>query len=157
MQVSLTPKSSSCLASELNSFVGIIHERANGHTLVSISILIISCIISTTSPLAQSVKRCGSQSEGPGFKPRRRRWNSSVRQTANGPCLSRLSCINEYKVFLRCLPVYGGTTSATIRWCNGASAEVFRKTSLPRTSLPRKGLLKKTHTKKPGLDHTWYN
>ena len=26
---------------------------------------------------------------------RRRRWDSSVRQTANGPCLSRLSCINE--------------------------------------------------------------
>ena len=42
----------------------------------------------------------GSQSEGPGFKSRRRRLDSSVRQTANGPCLSRLSCINEYKVFL---------------------------------------------------------
>ena len=47
--------------------------------------------------LAQSVERCGSQSEGPGFKSRRRRWDSSVGQTANGPCLSRLSCINEYK------------------------------------------------------------
>ena len=57
--------------------------------------------------LAQSVERCGSQSEGPGFKSRRRRWDSSVGQTANGPCLSRLSCINEYKVFLRCPPVYG--------------------------------------------------
>ena len=53
-------------------------------------------------------------------------------------CLSRLSCINEYKVFLRCLPVYGGTTSATIRWCNGASPEVLRKKHL----FP-KGLLKK--------------
>ena len=43
--------------------------------------------------MAQSVERCGSQSEGPGFKSRRRRWDSSVGQTANGPCLSRLSCI----------------------------------------------------------------
>ena len=66
--------------------------------------------------LAQSIERCGSQSEGPGFKSRRRRWKSRVRQTANGPCLNCLSCINEYKVFLGCLPVYGGTTSATIRW-----------------------------------------
>ena len=71
-----------------------------------------------------------AQSEGPGFKSRRRRWDSSVRQTANGPCLGRLSCINEYKVFLRCLPVYGGTTSATICWCNAASPEVFRKKHL---------------------------
>ena len=88
--------------------------------------------------LAQSVERCGSQSEGPGFKPRRRRLDSSVGQTANGPCLSRLSCMNEYKVFLRCLPVYGGTTSATIRWCNGASPEVLCKKHL----FP-KGLFKK--------------
>ena len=80
--------------------------------------------------LAQSVERCGSQSEGPGLKPRRRRLDSSVGQTANGPCLSRLSYINEYKVFLRCLPVYGGTTSAIIRWCNGASLEMFRKKHL---------------------------
>ena len=93
--------------------------------------------------LAQSVERCGSQSEGPGFKSRRRRWDSSARQTANGSCLSRLSCINEYKVFLRCLPVYGGTTSATIRWCNGASPEVLRKKHL----FP-KGLLKKKQNKK---------
>ena len=34
--------------------------------------------------------------------------------------------------------VYGGTTSATIRWCNGASPEVLRKKHL----FP-KGLLKK--------------
>src|SRR5271165_5705108 len=86
----------------------------------------------------QSAKRCGSQSEGPGFKSRRRRWDSSVGQTANGPCLSCLSCINEYKVFLRCPPVYGGTTSATISWCNGASPEMLRKKHL----FP-KGLLKK--------------
>ena len=64
------------------------------------------------------------------FESRRRRWDSIVRQAANGPCLSRLSCINEYKVFLRCPPVYGGTTSATIRLCNGASPEVLRKKHL---------------------------
>ena len=87
-----------------------------------------------------TVERCGSQSEGPGFKSRRRRWDSSVRQAANGPCLSRLSCINEYKVFLRCLPVYGGTTLATIRWWNGASPEVLRK-----KHISPKGLLKKLH------------
>src|SRR5271168_3610487 len=103
------------------------------------------CNYYTTSPvrLAQSVERCDSQSEGPGFKPRRRRLDSSVGQTANGPCLSRLSCINEYKVFLRCPPVYGGTTSATIRWCNGASPEVLRKKHL----FP-KGLFKKKKKKR---------
>ena len=94
--------------------------------------------------LAQSVQRCGSQSEGPGFKSRRRRLDSSVRQTTNGPCLSRLSCINEYKVFLRCLSIYGtGITSVNIRWCNGASPEVLRKKHL----FP-KGLLKKKKKKK---------
>ena len=35
--------------------------------------------------LAQAVERCGSQSKGPGFKSWRRWWDSSVRQTANGP------------------------------------------------------------------------
>ena len=37
--------------------------------------------------LAQSVERCGSQSEGPGFKSRRRQLDSSIGQTANGPCM----------------------------------------------------------------------
>ena len=84
----------------------------------------------------------GSQSEGPGFKSRRRRLDNSFRQTANGPCLSRPSCTHEYKVFLRCLPVYDGTTSATIRWCNGASPEVLRTKHL----FP-KGLLKNKNKK----------
>ena len=44
-------------------------------------------------------------------------------------CAPLQGCLNpvSHKVFLRCLPVYGGTTSATIRWCNGASPEMFRK------------------------------
>ena len=57
-------------------------------------------------------------------------WIAVLGKLHNGPCLSRLSCINEHKVFLRYPPVYGGTTSATIRWCNGASPEVFRKKHL---------------------------
>ena len=54
--------------------------------------------------------------------------------------------INEYKVFLRCLPVYGGTTSATIRWCNGASPKVFHKKHV----FPERGNKKKK--KKNGLE-----
>ena len=38
-----------------------------------------------------------AQSEGPGFKSRRRRLDSCVRQAANRPCLSRLSCIMSTK------------------------------------------------------------
>ena len=50
-------------------------------------------------------------------------------------------------MFLRCPPVYGGTTSATIRWCNEASPEVLRKKHL----FP-KGLLKKKRKKKDEND-----
>ena len=53
--------------------------------------------------------------------------------------LERVLYSRQHAVFLRCLPIYDGTTSATIRWCNGASPEVFRKKHL----FPEKGLLKK--------------
>ena len=101
---------------------------------------IMTCIRHVRSDWRSRLSAAALKSEGPGFKSRRRRWDSSVGQTANGPCLSRLSCINEYKVFLQCLPVYGGTTSATIRWCNEASPEVLSKKHL----FP-KGLLKKSY------------
>ena len=41
-------------------------------------------------------------------------------------------CLNPVgrKMFLRCLPVYCGITSAAIHCCNGASPEVFRKKHL---------------------------
>ena len=53
-------------------------------------------------------------------------------------------------MFLRCLPVYGETIAATIRWCNGASPEVFRKKHLfPKGLLKKKA--KKRNNKKPSL------
>ena len=41
-------------------------------------------------------------------------------------CAPWQGCLNpvSHKVFLRCLPVYGGTTSAIVRWCNGASPPI---------------------------------
>ena len=55
-------------------------------------------------------------------------------------CAPWQGCLNpvSHKVFLRYLPVYGGTTSATIRCCNEASPEGFA-----RNISSLKGVIKK--------------
>ena len=70
-------------------------------------------------------------------------------------CAPWQGCWNpvSHNVFLRLIPVYGGTTSATILWCNGASPQIFCKTH--HTSLSWKRLLKKNATDKKGTRVEW--